>query len=169
LPQITLLALFHLSFHIAYHSCLRMASVIARSMVVMLILCATSVIASRINSRSSYAVKDSHSIPRRWTRVGPASPLHLIQLQIGLRQSNFSELQRHLYEGEWQPISCIDFDVQEFILRELWASLLIKAYSLWSRPYSIWPVPYCRGGESSCQTHRWNPRASSRMASRGEH
>ncbi|KAA6413001.1 MAG: tripeptidyl peptidase [Lasallia pustulata] len=33
-----------------------------------------------------------------WTRVGPAPADHRINLQIGLKQSQFDELERHLYE-----------------------------------------------------------------------
>jgi hypothetical protein len=49
--------------------------------------------------RSSYAVKDKHVVPKQWSSVGPAPALHVIQLQIGLKQGNFVELERRLYEG----------------------------------------------------------------------
>lgn len=49
--------------------------------------------------RSEYAVKEFHHVPTKWSRVGPAPAEHLIQLQIALKQSQFSELERHLYEG----------------------------------------------------------------------
>jgi len=52
---------------------------------------------SRLHSQ--YVVKDTHHVPSQWTRVGPAPAEHLIKLQIGLKQSQFSELERHLYEG----------------------------------------------------------------------
>lgn len=48
---------------------------------------------------SGYAVQDKHPVPNGWSRVGPAPAEHLIKLQIGLKQSNFNELERHLYEG----------------------------------------------------------------------
>ncbi|KAK5288536.1 hypothetical protein LTR16_003374 [Cryomyces antarcticus] len=48
--------------------------------------------------RSPYAVKDSHFVPPKWSRVGPAPADHTINLQIGLKQSQFDELERHLFE-----------------------------------------------------------------------
>ncbi|KAK2067280.1 hypothetical protein P8C59_001036 [Phyllachora maydis] len=45
-----------------------------------------------------YAVKETHHVPRGWRRLGRASPHHLIRLQIGLAQSNWDELERHLIE-----------------------------------------------------------------------
>lgn len=48
--------------------------------------------------RSEYAVKDTHYVPSRWSRVQRADPGHMIDLQIGLTQSRFHELERHLYE-----------------------------------------------------------------------
>ena len=60
----------------------------------------TSVLASPLHSRSSpYTIKDSHTVPPGWSNIGSAPPGHLIRLQIGLKQSRFSELERHLYEG----------------------------------------------------------------------
>jgi tripeptidyl-peptidase-1 len=76
-----------------------MISAIARSILLILLLGIASTIATRLQSRSTYAVKDSHLIPRRWTRLGPAPLLHIVQLQIGLRQSNFGGLEKHLYDG----------------------------------------------------------------------
>ncbi|KAI1324359.1 tripeptidyl-peptidase 1 precursor [Xylariaceae sp. FL0255] len=49
-------------------------------------------------ARSAYALKDSHPVPRRWTKVARAPADHIMHLQIGLKQSNFAELERHLYE-----------------------------------------------------------------------
>jgi tripeptidyl-peptidase I len=77
-----------------------MFSAITCHVLVILLLFVTASIASDLPNRSSYAVRDSHRLPRRWARVGPAPAKHLVQLQIGLRQSNFSELQRNLYEGK---------------------------------------------------------------------
>lgn len=47
---------------------------------------------------SSYAVKESHAVPRTWTAVGPADKSETINLQIGLKQSNEGEIERHLLE-----------------------------------------------------------------------
>jgi tripeptidyl-peptidase-1 len=57
--------------------------------------------ASPLNSRSTYAVKDSHRVPRQWKEVGAAPASHVIHLQVGLKPSQFDELERHLYEGEY--------------------------------------------------------------------
>ncbi len=51
-------------------------------------------------SGQRYAVKEFHHIPQQWNQVGPASADHLISLQIILKQSNFYELERHIYESE---------------------------------------------------------------------
>ncbi|CAL8576730.1 hypothetical protein XPA_002596 [Xanthoria parietina] len=53
---------------------------------------------SPVHSRSSYAVKDSHHVPRQWTRIGQAPADHVVKLEIALKQSQFDELERHLYE-----------------------------------------------------------------------
>jgi len=63
-------------------------------------LLASSVYGKPIRARTPYVVKDSHTVPARWTEVGPASPAHKIELRIGLKQDQFHELERHLYEGE---------------------------------------------------------------------
>ncbi|XDG00477.1 hypothetical protein ABKA04_000092 [Annulohypoxylon sp. FPYF3050] len=54
--------------------------------------------ASPVGSRTPYRVKDSHHVPRAWRRVRRAPADHMIDLQIGVKQSNFAELERHLYE-----------------------------------------------------------------------
>jgi tripeptidyl-peptidase-1 len=72
---------------------------ITRSALVSFVLSVSSVIESPVRARSSYAVKDSHFVPRKWSKVGPAPSDHVIQLHIGLKQSQFDELERHLYEG----------------------------------------------------------------------
>jgi tripeptidyl-peptidase I len=59
---------------------------------------------SPLNSRASYAVKETHRVPRRWNVVGRATGHETINLQIGLKQSQFDELERHLYEGQSELI-----------------------------------------------------------------
>lgn len=49
---------------------------------------------------STYQVKESHYVPRSWSRVGAAPVDHTITLRIGLTQSRFDELKRNLYEGK---------------------------------------------------------------------
>lgn len=68
-------------------------------------ICAVLAAASPLRNRSPYAVKETHPVPPRWSRVAAAPPEHVIDLQIGLTQGQFDELERHLYEGiyplEW--------------------------------------------------------------------
>ncbi|KAI3324132.1 tripeptidyl-peptidase 1 precursor [Xylariaceae sp. AK1471] len=49
-------------------------------------------------ARSGYSVKDSHNVPGHWTKVARAPADHVMHIQIGLKQSNFPELERQLYE-----------------------------------------------------------------------
>lgn len=55
--------------------------------------------ASPIHARSPYVVKETHPSPRGWTRLDRAQGGKTIQLQIGLKQGRFDELDRHLREG----------------------------------------------------------------------
>lgn len=50
--------------------------------------------------RSRSVVKETHHVPHEFSRVGDAPGHHLIRLQVGLKQNNFEELERHLYESE---------------------------------------------------------------------
>lgn len=60
---------------------------------------ASSALCKPVNKqRSAFAVKDSHHIPARWSHVGHPEADHTIALRIGLKQSSFSELERHLCE-----------------------------------------------------------------------
>ncbi|KAG9236157.1 putative Tripeptidyl-peptidase SED2 [Amylocarpus encephaloides] len=59
---------------------------------------AQAVFATPIVARSVYDVKEVHYAPRAWRNRGRAAPNHKIHLQLGLKQSNFAELDRHLYE-----------------------------------------------------------------------
>lgn len=63
-----------------------------------LLLASGSVFASPVKSRTPYAVKDSHFVPRKWKRVAEAPADAPLSLQIGLKQSRFDELERQLYE-----------------------------------------------------------------------
>lgn len=49
-------------------------------------------------SKTDYALKSSHNAPQEWKKLGRADPDHLISLRIGLKQNQFDELERHLYE-----------------------------------------------------------------------
>lgn len=65
----------------------------------LLVLLAAAASASPLRARSDYQVKEHFHAPRSWSRIGRAPSEHVINLQIGLKQSRFSELERHLYEG----------------------------------------------------------------------
>ena len=64
-----------------------------------LLATSTTILSSPVYSRTAYAVKDTHKVPSKWKKVGPAPGHKLLHLQIGLKQSQFDELERHLYEG----------------------------------------------------------------------
>ena len=70
-----------------------------RSVSLALFAITTSVLSSPVRIRSPYVVKDKHHVPNRWSNIGPSPANKLINLHIGLRQSQFDELERHLYEG----------------------------------------------------------------------
>jgi hypothetical protein len=40
-------------------------------------------------------------VPRGWSHVNNAPKAHMIQLQIGLKQRQFNELERQLYESSF--------------------------------------------------------------------
>lgn len=55
---------------------------------------------SPLRTRSPYVVKEVHNPPNRWAKVGAAPADHIVNLQIGLKQNQFDELERHLHEGK---------------------------------------------------------------------
>lgn len=65
-----------------------------------LLLATSPVLTSPVRTRTAYEVKDSHKVPHQWTNIGPAPHNTVINLHIGLRQSQFDELERNLYEGK---------------------------------------------------------------------
>lgn len=62
-------------------------------------LAAQLTLGSPIRARSPYAVKDSHFVPIKFTKLGPAPEEHVIELRIGVKQGDFDALEKHLYEG----------------------------------------------------------------------
>ena len=71
------------------------------SAVLLVVLCtADAALGSPLQSRHSYAAKDSHNVPKQWSRLGSAPTSHWINLKIGLKQSRFDELEKQLYEGK---------------------------------------------------------------------
>jgi hypothetical protein len=58
-----------------------------------------AVFGSPVQSRTAYAVKETHRVPRKWVKMGRAPADKMLNLQIGVKQGQFGELERHLYEG----------------------------------------------------------------------
>ncbi|RDL33939.1 Subtilisin-like protein [Venustampulla echinocandica] len=56
------------------------------------------VLGTPIRSRTPYNVKETHTAPSKWTKLGRAPSQHKLHLKIGLKQNNFEELSRHLNE-----------------------------------------------------------------------
>ncbi|WPG97551.1 Hypothetical protein R9X50_00032800 [Acrodontium crateriforme] len=50
------------------------------------------------STRSRYALKERHVVPRGWTESAQAVKSHMVHLQIGLKQSNADEIDRHVME-----------------------------------------------------------------------
>jgi tripeptidyl-peptidase-1 len=68
-------------------------SVLSIAFVVQAVFC------SPVQKRAGYTVKETHYVPQKWSKVGKAADDFMIHLNIGLKQNNFEELDRHLYEG----------------------------------------------------------------------
>ncbi|KAF1941236.1 tripeptidyl-peptidase 1 precursor [Clathrospora elynae] len=66
--------------------------------VVLVAIAAREALATPIKARSPYVVKETHFVPQEWTKLDRAHGGKTIQLQIGLKQGRFEELDRHLYE-----------------------------------------------------------------------
>jgi len=67
---------------------------------------AQAALGTPIKSRTEYAVKGKHPVPRQWTQQGRAPQSQMLHLQIGVKQSQFDELERHLYEGMFGHYPC---------------------------------------------------------------
>jgi tripeptidyl-peptidase-1 len=68
---------------------------------------AQAVFGKPIQSRTAYAVKGAHPVPRSWKQLDRAPRDQMLSLQIGVKQGQFSELERHLYEGIPDPRSLL--------------------------------------------------------------
>jgi tripeptidyl-peptidase-1 len=67
---------------------------------------AQTVLCTPIRARTEYSVKETHPIPRGWSPAGRAPDNHMLHLQIGLKQEDFDELERQLYEGMFPDYIC---------------------------------------------------------------
>jgi hypothetical protein len=65
-----------------------------------LVFLGVSLLTRAVLGRTEYAVKETRQLSRQWTRVAKPDPKHIIYLQVGLKQSRFQELDKHLYEGQ---------------------------------------------------------------------
>ncbi|KAK0336233.1 hypothetical protein LTR91_005266 [Friedmanniomyces endolithicus] len=54
--------------------------------------------APTLRSSSPYAVKERHAVPPSWSVVGEAAKSHVLNMQIGLKQSNRDVLEQHVIE-----------------------------------------------------------------------
>ncbi|KAF2003857.1 tripeptidyl-peptidase 1 precursor [Amniculicola lignicola CBS 123094] len=59
---------------------------------------AQTALATPIHARSPYVVKETHPSPSGWTKMNRANGEALIDLNIALKQGNFDELEKQLYE-----------------------------------------------------------------------
>lgn len=74
--------------------------------VALLTAVATHAIATPI-ARSPYVVKETHFVPKGWSKLERSHGGKTIQLQIGLKQGRFEELDRHLHQGMIYLPGCI--------------------------------------------------------------
>jgi tripeptidyl-peptidase-1 len=58
-------------------------------------------------ARTPYVVKETHFVPKEWSKQGRSHGGKTIQLQIGLKQGRFEELDRHLHEGKLYRTACL--------------------------------------------------------------
>lgn len=78
---------------------------IMRSSILLAVAAGTlSALGSPINARSPYAVKGSHPVPNGWTQMYRAAGDQLMELRIGLKQGNFKELEKQLFQGKCPPV-----------------------------------------------------------------
>jgi tripeptidyl-peptidase I len=63
-----------------------------------LLFSAAGIYASAVSSRSAYAVKERHVVPRAWSEQGRAPAAQRVNLQIGLKQSNEGSIEQHILE-----------------------------------------------------------------------
>lgn len=56
-------------------------------------------IAAATPLQTRYAVKETFKVPREFRKVANAPARHLIRLNVALKQSQFEDLERSLYES----------------------------------------------------------------------
>ncbi len=78
------------------------------------------VFSSHLHSRHTNLLKDSHEVPMVSSRVGSAHLDFLVTLRIGLKQSQFDELEEQLYEGWSTSLLNLNFFLLLSSLRMTW-------------------------------------------------
>lgn len=100
----------------SHHLLIAMLPTMQASLLGALLLFTNNALSLAIQKRfpvSTYAVKESHFVPRSWSRIGAAPADHSIHLRIGLTQGRFAELEKSLYEGKDQIPTCSLFHYLE--------------------------------------------------------
>jgi hypothetical protein len=89
----------------------------------------------------NYALKSTHHVPRKWSRIGSAPPGHIITLQIGLRQGRSDEILRHLNQGTatlFTPLST--HGISAFVIQALLAAYCFTGQDA-QLPSTLSPLP----------------------------
>lgn len=71
---------------------------LSAALVALLELAAASVISRNNVESTSYAIKETHFVPRGWSSIGNPHPDQILDIKIGIKNKRFAELERHLYE-----------------------------------------------------------------------
>ncbi|KPI46085.1 Tripeptidyl-peptidase sed2 [Cyphellophora attinorum] len=55
-------------------------------------------LAAALTRRAGYSIKSEHPVPAQWQKLDRAPADHRLDMRIGLKQANFDELERQLYD-----------------------------------------------------------------------
>ena len=111
-----------------------------------LLAASTTILSSPLRSRTDYAVKDTHKVPSKWYEVGQAPAHALLHLHIGLKQSQFDDLERHLYEGMSGWLSILHYAQGDSPTLIQMLTYGDGMNSLDAFPPSLWSAPHQRRG-----------------------
>jgi hypothetical protein len=76
-----------------FHYYLNFIAMLSHSRLLGLVLVAQAAYDLPVETRTPYAVKETHRVPKRWSHSGFPAPDHVIRLQIASRQQNFNVLE----------------------------------------------------------------------------
>ena len=117
-----------------------------RDLFCILLISVYAVLGSPLHVRSSYAVKDIHNAPSRWTNIGAPPSDHTIRLTVALKHSHFDELDRKLTEGTFLKQS------------SKYISMLTTIHLVWnslrSFPSKLWPLSQQGRGRGAGEAFR---------------